>query len=261
MKTYSIIGAVGFGLFTLVVVCARGQAPKQMEPAPIADGSVLTPHEASYAEPHMLSRGVDWHHFPNADLWATYCEEKGACGQRSPYRQWHPLSALCGMFKLPSFGKCNCSHCTSCSSRAHKSRDLFSELFGERSQCGCPKCRGGYAYHEQAPKPAVNPDPPLAPVPPAPAPALQMPPEPAPAPVTLAPVDEDPAPVPPTYLEPVVEPPVDPIPQNAVPEAAPQTDKPEIPRNEIPASETNGSSRRPRTKFAGFRLSDYIKTD
>jgi hypothetical protein len=228
-----------------------------MEPTPLADGSVLTPHEASYAEPHMLSRGADWHHVPNADLWATYCQEKGACGQRSPYRQWHPLSVLCSKFKLPSFGNCNCRDCPSCSSKAHKRRDLFSELFGKRSQCDCPKC-GGYAWHEQAPKPAVKPDPPLVPAPPAPAPALQRPPEPAPAPVTLNPVDEDPAPVPPRELEPIVEPPV---PQNAVPEAAPKAEKPEIPRNEIPASETNRSSRRPRTKFAGFRLSDYIKID
>ncbi len=117
MKTYSIIAAVGIGLFTLVVVCARGQAPKQLEPTPLVDGSVLTPHEASYAEPHMLNRGANWHHVPNADLWATYCQEEGACGQRWLYRQWHPLSTLCSMFKLPSFGKCNCSDCASCSPR------------------------------------------------------------------------------------------------------------------------------------------------
>lgn len=259
MKTYSIIAAVGIGLFTLVVVCARGQAPKQLEPTPLVDGSVLTPHGASYAEPHMLNRGANWHHVPNADLWATYCQEEGACGQRSLYRQWHPLSALCSMFKLPSFGKCNCSDCASCSSKAHKSRDLFGELFGKRSHCNCPKC-SGYAYHEESPKPAVDPDLPMDPAPPAPAPALQASPEPAPAPVTLTPVDEDPAPVPPRDLEPtpLIDPPV---PPNAVPEAAPKADRLEIPRNDIPASEENGSSRRSRTKFAGFRLSDYIKTD
>jgi hypothetical protein len=263
MKTYSIFGAVGVGLFTLVVVCARGQAPKpDVEPSPLVDGSVLAPHATNYAEPHLLSHGAGPHHVPKADLWATYCAEKG-CGP-SLHRTWYPLRAICDFFRVP-FHDCASGECTSCTAKGGAKGDLFRDLFGGKKHCQCPHC-SGYAYQGNSAKSTIAPAQPLAPAPraQAPAPAVKQPAAAEPAPVSIAPVeDEDPAPLPPRDLEPepIVDVPIDTVPPNEVPTIAPPAEKPEIPLNEIPKSDTRQSSRRSQAKFAGFRLRDYVKTD
>jgi hypothetical protein len=75
--------------------------------------------------------------------------------------------------------------------------------------------------------------------------------------------DEDPAPVPPRDLQspPAADVPPSPVPANDVPEAAAKRDQLRVPRNEIPTKETRHSSRRVKSKFATYRLSDYVKTD
>ncbi len=243
MKTYLIFGAVGVGAFALVVVCARGQSPKIVEPSPIEESSILTPHSGSFVEPQVLNQESSWgwKHIPNQELWADYCHDKLACGpERSPQRQWYPLARFCDMFKirLLPLHRCDSDDCTSCAAKPGKAAGLFADLFGTRHRhCACPKC-SGYATKTHSPEPALEPEPPLAPPPP--------------APVQVAPEPEPPVPM--------VDPPVDVPPQSTVPQVVPQPVHPELPRNEIPVRDSNKTSSRKRTRFAGYRLSDFIET-
>jgi hypothetical protein len=186
---------------------------------------------------------------PGADLWETYCSERG-CGP-SLQRDWHPLAVLCSLFKFPAWHDCG-GDCTSCAAKPGHGGRVLDRWFGGGHSCHCPRC-SGYAYQEPAAKQTEIDEPSPAPtptqVPKEAVPPAITPPD-VPAPVAAEPVDqEDPAPAPPQGLE-------------RLPSAdAPQAEQPQIPRNEIPAKETTRSSRRVKGRLAGYRLSDYIQTN